>query len=240
MNMKKILLFIILVLASSAFLPSCRKILFDGEDKSRVIQTGDFHAIRISGIYNIVLIQDSAGVVEIKGSNIQSVDAIVTDDTLIIDDHKKIQFNPNKNTIVIHFKSVNYMVTYDPVNVSNKDSIKGEKFSYDAIGEIAQVNLSFNVGYLVLVNSANTLGQFRFSGKATVFSSFNRYGCTIFASNLSCNYAYITNESVGDVYVNSSDFIQAYIWGPGNIYYSGNPLIEIAEKKGDGKLIRFN
>lgn len=229
------------ILASSAFLTSCQKLLFDSEAEFRVIQTGDFHAIRISGIYNIVLVQDSSGIVEITGSNeIKSVDAKIINDTLVIDDHKKMQLNPNKSTIVIHFKSVEYMVTYDPVNVENRDTVRGEKFSYDAIGEIAQVNLSLNVGYMVLVNSANTLGQFRLSGKASAFSCFNRYGSTILASNLSCNNAYITNESAGDVYVSSSDFIQAFIWGPGNIYYSGNPVIEIAEKRGDGKVIRLN
>jgi hypothetical protein len=218
---------------------SCQKILFNEEERAREILLEDFHAVKIKGIYNIILIQDSANRLVITGrNNINSIDAVIRDDTLIINDHRRMSLNPGMNTLVLHFSNLEYMVTYDPVNVSNTDTIKADRFSYDAIGEIAEVRLVIDCNSIIVFNSANTLGYLYFYGKANDCTFCNRYGCCIFAESLSCRRAEIINESVGDVYINASENIKAYIWGPGNIYYYGTPVIEIAERRGEGKVIR--
>lgn len=236
--MKSILIYISLV---SVFFISCQKILFNGEEETREIPLGDFHAVKISGIYNVVITQDYENKLVITGKNdINSIDAMVTDDTLIIENHKNSPFNTEKNNLTLHLSSLDYLVTYDPVNISNTDTLNGERILYDAIGEISQVNMTVDCELLQVVNSANTLGTFYFYGKAATCSFFNRYGCTIFAAGLSCRFAEITNESVGDVHINASENIRAYIWGPGNIYYYGAPEIEVAEQKGKGTIIKLN
>jgi hypothetical protein len=236
--MKSYLIYLVL---ASVFIISCQKIFFNEDESRRELIFKDFHAVKISGIYNIVLIQDSANRLVITGKNdINSIDAVIINDTLIIDDHKKMSLNPAKNTLALHFSNLRYMVTNDPVNVSNTDTIKADRFIYDAIGEIAEVSLVVDCNYLLVVNSANTLGYFYLSGKANDYSFFNRYGCSIFADNLSGKNAEITNESVGDVYINASENITAFIWGPGNIYYHGTPVIQIAEKRGTGRIIRLD
>jgi hypothetical protein len=233
--------FLIYLVLASFFIISCQKIFFNEDESTRELFFEDFHAVKISGIYNIVLIQDSANRLVITGKNdINSIDAVINDDTLIIEDHKKMSFNPSKNTLALHFSDLEYMVSYDPVNVSNTDTIKADQFLYAAIGEIAEVRLVVDCNYFLVVNSANTLGYFYFNGKANNCTFFNRYGCSIFADSLSCKNAEIVNESVGDVYINASENIKAFIWGPGNIYYYGTPVIEIAEKRGDGKIIRLD
>ena len=236
--MKSIILYVSL---ASVFLISCQKIRFNGEEETREIPLGDFHAVKISGIYNVVLTQDYENKLVITGKNdINSINATVIDDTLIIEKHKNSPFNTGKNNLTLHLSSLEYLVTYDPVNIRNTDTLKGERILYDAIGEISEVNMTVDCDLLVVVNSANTLGTFYLYGKAATCSFFNRYGCTIFAGGLSCSYAEITNESVGDVHINASERILAYIWGPGNIYYYGIPLIEIAEQKGKGTVIKLN
>lgn len=236
--MKKILIYIV---SASFLILSCQRILFDKEEQSREQILENFHAVIISGIYNIVLIQDSLNKLVISGKNdINSISAVIKDDTLIIDDHKKMPFNPNKNRLALHFTNLEYLVTYDPVNVSNADTIRADLFQYYALGEIAQVKLTVDCNSFICVNSANTLGYFNFSGKASYCSFFNRYGCSIHAGSLYAKYAEITNESVGDVRINASDHFKAFIRGPGNIYYYGTPVIEIAEKRGDGRVIRVN
>lgn len=236
--MKRLLIYIVF---SSFFICSCQEILFNGENGTREILLEDFHVVKFSGIYNIILVQDSANKLVISGKNdINSIDARVNNDTLIIDDHKKISFNPAENSLYLHFTNLKFMVTYDPVNVSNEDTIKADQFLYDAIGEIAEVRLVVDCNYFAFANSANTLGYSHFKGRAGNCSFFNRYGCTIFADSLSSKNTEVFNESAGDVYVNASEQISAYIWGPGNIYYYGDPAVEIKEKRGDGKIIRLN
>jgi len=236
--MKSLIIYLFL---TSLLIISCQKILFNEDENTRELLLKDFHAVKISGIYNIVLIQDSANRLVITGKNdINSIDAVINDDTLIIDDHKKMSLNTNKNTLNLHFSNLKYMATYDPVNISNTDTIKAGMFYYDAIGEIAEVRLVVDCSYLYVVNFPNTLGYFYFNGKTNGCTFINSYGCSIFADSLSCKNAVIDNASAGDVYVNASENIRAFIRGPGNIYYYGTPDIEIAEKRGDGRIIRID
>ncbi len=233
--MKSSIKYIILL---SLFIFSCQKILFDDDIKTREIFLEDFNAVRIYGIYNIILVQDSSNRLLITGSNdISSVDAIIVDDTLVIDDHKIVSFNPHKNRLILHFSSLNHIATHDPVNISNRDTIVAERFVYHGVGEITEARLVINCNQLIVANSANTLGNFHFTGKASYCLLWNRYGSGMFADSLQCRDADIYTESIGPVNVNASDHIRAFIRGPGNIYYHGNPVIEIVEKNGEGKII---
>lgn len=233
--MKKIFIYFIL---ASLFSVSCNELLFHDEITTRTILFGDFHAVKISGIYDIVLVQDSANRLDITGGNyINSIDAAVIDDTLIIDNHKRMSFNPDKNKLAIHFSNLGYMVTHDPANVTNSDTIYAGQFIFEAFGEIVEARMIFNCDNLYFVSYPYSLGFFHFSGKCNSCILSNSYGSTIFADSLHCKYAEVISYSVGDVYVNASENIRASLDGPGNIYYHGNPVIEIAEKKGSGRII---
>ena len=99
--------FLIYLVLASFLIISCNEIFFNEEESTRELFLQDFRAMKILVIYNMVLIQDSTNRLVITGKNdISSIDALVMDDTLIIDDHKKISFNPNKNTLVLHFSNL--------------------------------------------------------------------------------------------------------------------------------------
>lgn len=233
-KMKKLFTYVFLML----LLVSCQEILFNDKESTRVIQLGDFNAADISGIYDIVLIQDSTNKLVIIGSkDVNSITAVVKNDTLIIDDHKKMTVNPDKNRLAIHFTDIEHLVTNDPVYISNTDTIRTIKFIYAGIGEIAEARLVVDCNYFLIVNSANTLGYSYISGYANSAVLFNRYGSSIFAENLKCRNVEAINGSVGDIYLSASDNITASIWGPGNIYYYGKPVVKITEQTGSGKII---
>lgn len=220
---------------------SCQKILFDDDEGTRTLLTGEFSSVRIKGICNLVLVQDSTEKIVISGSNnIDAVKADVVNDTLLIVDGKGFSLNTAKNTIELHFTTLEHLVTYDPVNLTNKGILKGDRISWDGIGEIAEASLAIDCNLFIFCNSANTLGSVKLSGKAETLVVFNRYGGNVQADRLVCRNADITNESAGDVYVNASDRLIAYIWGPGNIYYHGDPVTDIREIKGTGQLIRIH
>jgi len=235
--MKSFYIYLILV---SVLIISCKKILFNQDESTREIQLENFHALKISGIYNFVLVQDSTNRLVITGKNdIHSIDALIKNDTLIIDDHKKLSFNPNRNTLVLHFSNIKYLDSSDPINLSNRDTIKADQFIFIAGGEIAEVRIVFKCNFFLATNNANTLGYLHFIGKAERCWIWNRYGSCMYADSLHCKDAVIYNESVGDVNINASDNIEAFIRGPGNIGYYGNPVINLAEKRGTGKMIRL-
>jgi len=232
--MKKLFAYILLLILFT----SCQKILFNDDEGTIVIQLEDFHAAEISGIYDIVLVQDSTNKLVITGKkDINSITAFVKNDTLIIDDHKRMSVNPDKNRLTIHFTDIEHLVTNDPVFITNTDTIRTDKFIYAGIGEIAEASLVVDCNYFLIVNSANTLGYSYISGLANTAVLFNRYGSTIFAENLKCRDVEAINGSVGDIYLSASDNISASIKGPGNIYYRGKPVIKITEQTGSGKII---
>jgi Putative auto-transporter adhesin, head GIN domain len=236
--MKSFYIYLILV---SVLIISCQKILFNDDESTREIILKDFHAVKISGIYNFVLIQDSTNRLVIMGKNdINSIDAMIKNDTPIIDDHKNISFNPNKNALTLHFSNLKYIDSSDPINLSNADTIQADQFSLVAGGEIAEVRLVFKCNHFYAVDNSNTLGYFHFIGKTETCWIWNRYGSIMYADSLHCKDAAIYNESVGNVNINASDNIDAFIRGPGNIGYYGTPVINIAEKRGTGKIIRLD
>jgi hypothetical protein len=229
---------LISIVSASFLIVSCQKIFFNDDENTRVISLKDFHAVKITGIYNLVLVQDSANCLVISGKNdIKSIDAVINNDTLIINDNKKISLNTVKNTITLHFSNLDYMATYDPVNVINTGTIKANVFLFMALGEIAEVRLAVDCNYLWAGVSYNSLGYFHFTGKTNGCTLYNCYGFSIFADSLYCKRAEIVNESVGDIHINASQYILAHIRGSGNIYYHGTPVIEIAENRGGGRII---
>jgi hypothetical protein len=220
---------------------SCQEIFFSGEEGRRDIKLESFHTIEISGIYNIILVQDSTDHLVITGqNNIGSINAAVNGDTLDIINRKKMTMNADKNTLEIHFSTVERIVTLDPVDISGQGTIKSENLYLDALGEIANMNLAVDCKYFQLVNSGNTLGNFIFKGKAGDCYIFNRYGCRVFADSLICRSATVLNESVGDVRISALENIQVFIQGPGNILYHGSPYIQILEKRGTGRVIHID
>lgn len=236
--MKRISIYVILITTILTY--SCREILFDDEISTREIYLDDFSALSVNGIYDLVLVQDSANMIEITGSNkISLIDAVIENDTLIIDDHKKFSLNTFRNQLIIHFSTLDFISTNDPVNISNRDTITADRFVYHGIGEITEASFIINCNYLYVATSANTLGNFYFSGRASYCLLWNRYGSGMFADSLICSDADIYTESVGPVNINASEHIRAFIRGPGNIYYYGNPVIDIEEKTGEGKIIKI-
>ncbi|MBK7627890.1 MAG: DUF2807 domain-containing protein [Bacteroidales bacterium] len=232
--MKRLFTYVFLML----LLVSCQKLFFNDDEETRVIQLGDFNAADISGIYDIVLIQDSTNKLVINGKkDVNSITAVVRNDTLVIDDHKRMSVNPDKNTLTIHFTNIEHLVTNDPVYISNNDTIRTDRFIYAGIGEIAEARLVVDCDYFLIVNSANTLGYSYISGYANSAVLFNRYGSSIFAENLKCRNVEALNGSVGDIYLSASDNITASIWGSGNIYYHGKPAVKVTEQTGSGKII---
>jgi hypothetical protein len=219
---------------------SCQSLLFSDSEETHEVRLSDFHAVIFSGIYNILLVQDSANNVIIKGKNhIRSIDAIVRNDTLIIDDHKTLSFNTNKNYLELHFKNLNFIRAFDPVSISNKDTIRTNKLTIETLGEIAEVSMNIQCNFLEVATSANTLGYQYYSGKTDYCVLFCRYGSGFMADNLECKSAEIINDSVGEIRINVSEYMKVYLWGNGNILYKGSPLVEIVSQRGSGKVIHL-
>jgi hypothetical protein len=214
----------------------------DGEIIRKEVSLNEYRYINIYGIYNLILKQDTIHKLIMEGTTdvIADIEAQVIADTLIIRDaHKDLFRIEEKPTLCLQFSDLARLVTYNPVHVTNEDTLKLNRFYFYPIGEIGEASLTVECNFFGLDNSANTLGRFYIRGRTHTAKFFNRYGSSIYADSLVSQIVQVFNESAGDVYVNAGELLEIYIWGPGNIYYSGDPVIEIVEKKDSGKVLKM-
>lgn len=201
-----------------------------------------FNHIRIYGIYDIILRQDTIHQLTIEGAEdfITDIEVRVENDTLIIEDmHKDLFRIEEMPTLYVHFTDLKYLWTFKPVHISNEDTLKLDRFYFYPIGEIGEAYLTVQCNFFGMDNSANTLGRFSIRGTAQNARFYNRYGSSIYADSLKSQVVYVYNESVGDVYVYADELLKVFIWGSGDIYHSGNATPEIVERKGSGMVLRL-
>ena len=234
-----LLMFTILVVFSN-----CEGIFGKGERTviRKEINLDSFRCVSSYGIYNLVLIQDTVHKLTIEGTDdvVNDIEAWVTNDTLVIRDVDKNLFRiEEKPSLYLQFSDIAYLWTCKPVKVTNEDTLRLDRFHYYPIGEICEALLTVECNFFGLDNSANTLGRFYIRGTAQTARFYNRYGSSIYADSLKSQVVYVFNESVGDVYVNADELLKVYIWGLGNIYYSGNAVVEIVEKRNSGQVLKL-
>jgi hypothetical protein len=206
---------------------------------------GRFSYIYVNDIFDLVLVQDSVNKVILKGGEnlLPNVSTEVYNDTLIIEnsticnwlrDYEKIE-------ITVHFIDLRHLITFAPVRITSSDTLMCEYFKYYAIGEIGEADLILNCGYFRFDDSYNTLGQFRFSGKTEMSRFFINYGSSLYAGNLISENTDIYFQTIGDMYIHVTGQLRIWIWGPGNVYYSGNPdTVEVMERKSTGRIIKLD
>jgi hypothetical protein len=224
---------------------SCEGIF--SKDKNEIIRKdialNRFNHIKIYGIYDVILIQDTVHKLTIEGAEdvVADIEAWVDNDTLIIRDmHKNLFRIEERPTLYLHFADITYLCTFNPAKVTNVDTLRLDWFYFYPIGEIGEAQLTVKCNFFGMDNSANTLGRFYIRGMTQTARFYNRYGSSIYADSLISRVVYVFNESVGAVYVNVGEELKVYVWGPGNIYYSGDPDVQIVERRNTGQVLKLN
>ncbi len=230
--------------AAITILIGCKGIFSSDEGNTvrKEINLDDFSNIEIDGIFNIVLKQDTVYKLTLEGAEdfINDIDARVKDGTLIIEDRHQDLFRIEEiPDLYLHFKDIRYLWTFSPVKISCEDTLKLDWFYFYPVGEIGEAELTVQCNFFGMDNSANTLGRFFIRGMAQTAKFYNRYGSSVHADSLTSRVVHVYNESVGDVYVYADDLLEVFIWGPGNIYYTGDPDVQIMEKRSSGQVLKL-
>ena len=100
------------------------------------------------------------------------------------------------------------------------------------------IDLTVNSKYI----NAHMFGtaDLNLSGQCQTFLT-NYFGGTGFIYNsglVVSNYAFISSNTTGDSYINCLGTLDVEIFGQGNVYYSGSPIVQYTSEGGSGKLIK--
>jgi hypothetical protein len=237
-----ILFFLILISCEDN---SSRCFIDKGEIVKQEIIIEDFSNIRIEDIFNIILVQDTLNKIILEGGEnlLPHVKLVVQKDTLLIENSMRCNWlrDYEKVTLSVHFRELKHIVTLAPVNIISNDTLRADTLQYFAIGEIGESDLIMDCGYFRFDDSYSTLGLFKFRGKAGKSRFYVNYGSSVDAMELVSVKSDICQKTIGDIYVNVTEHLRVWIWGPGNVYYSGNPqLVEIMENRSSGKITRID
>lgn len=242
--MKKLIsVIIILFLIYSCEKESSNCFFKKGNITKKEMLLDDFCSIEVHDIFNLILIQDTIHKVVLEGGEnlLPHVETSIKDDTLTIKHSIRCIWlrDYEKINIYVYFSRLDRIVTYAPVKIITSDTLRCNNLEYFAIGEIGEADMILNCNYFRFDDSYSTLGQFKFKGKSDKSRFYVNYGSSLFADSLISKEADIYFKTIGDIRVHVTEHLRAWIWGPGNVYYSGNPgKVEIMEKRSTGSLIK--
>lgn len=116
------------------------------------------------------------------------------------------------------------------------DTLRTASFRLDSYESTGRYDLKLDCLTATLAQHSGVSDVYA-EGKIVTGYYFNVGYGFIYARNLSCNEALVTNQSVNHIYLQADQVLNATIEERGNIYYEGNPDPIVAVIKGTGQLI---
>jgi hypothetical protein len=235
-----------LLIITVLMLTGCEKYaLFDsGEHLVEDRSLSDFSSILVNDIFNITIANDTINHIQvIGGSNVVSqVFTEVKEGRLVLTNEVKAKWSRDyeKIELVIYCKNLQEIELREPSKVITKGVFTGDKLMVWCLGITCELNMDVDLNRLEFVTRAEDFDYCVFKGEVGYLNVWNRGASKFFADSLNVNEAYITNNSIADLYVNVSNKLSVVLDRPGNIYYTGNPSIEIVKQSSSGKLIKVD
>ncbi len=192
------------------------------------------------GKINCYFTQDSIYKIEVEaGKNlIGLIKTEVKGDTLFITNHNKCNFmrsyKPQIN-IYISTPDLKKIIQNGVGTIKSTNTIARDSIYLETWGS---PDIYFNVNCDFLQTHVHNSTAVYTSGFAKNHFAYMWHNSTFFGDNLNTNYTYIFDNTTGNFHCNASNEIDAAIQLSGDIYYSGNPLINVDNIGGTGKLIK--
>jgi len=138
-------------------------------------------------------------------------------------------------TVYITMPRVTYITNAGVGNINSLDSITTDSFQVSTTSA-GEINLA--VRALQIQAHIFGTGDITLSGKCSQFACSHLSGTGFsYCNNLITGYSFISNSGTGDCHVNVTGELDAEIYGSGNIYYSGSPIIK-STITGSGQVIK--
>lgn len=241
--MNKFILYIIIL---STSLLSCQKEnmgdCFKSTGKKTIVTRASqpFSRIRMDDGINVYITQSSQTSIEVEGGE-NLLDNVITelkDGFLIIENRNKCNWVRSfKKEINVYLKidSLNEIDYSGSGNIILQNTLNVDRFIINMQEASGDVNLDLNCSYLELKIHTGP-GKITSTGNTQEMVIYNNGPGFINAQNLSSHTALAINRNTGKIFVAASSNLKAEIFGSGNIYYFGNPLVDFT-KNGSGDLV---
>ena len=244
-NKRLVLVFpvIVLLIISSCSKNSCVKSSGEIVEEERLIE--EFTKLTIEDLFTVYYKHDSINRVVISaGKNL--IDQIITevsDSNLLIENINRCNWMRSlkvRPEITVYAKKINTVLMNGESDFISIDTITTEVFTYEVWSGVSSTELLLDCSQLNFSLNATT-GDYNISGRAGVEYIYSVGNSYVYASNLMSAFSFISSNSTGDIYVNSSQKIEVHLLNSGDIFYSGCPSVAlIIEQLSTGSLIHLD
>lgn len=236
-----------IIIISAVFLIGCKKpnerSCWKGAGKvvSESRELANKSVINIFDDADVVLIQDNLNYIEIESySNLVSFIETNSSDTAIeIRNQNRCNFIRDKsiqNTITIHFSDIQTLNLYGTGKVNFMGEIIQNNLEINSYKSRSEFTLNISCNQLKCVFMEGSINA-NLSGSSDSTYIYQSKHSIVDASNLSSSYLHFSNRSTGDGHVGPTNTLAAELLDVGNIYYQGNPTLNILADIGLGNII---
>lgn len=204
----------------------------------------EFNVLQINDALNITLTQDTFNSIKIKGGEnlIPFIKTENQENTLIIWNDNTCNFLRSYKkdlSVTLTYKSLDSIAIFGQCKLFSTNANTSTSPVYiEVMSDIASCDLKFDNAHIRLYVWDAT-GDYAFSGNTEYFYVLNRGTAFVRAENMVAKICSVKNRSTGDVFINVTDELKVELTNLGDIFYLGNPSIEIEEESSDGKLKPF-
>jgi len=212
-----------------------------GKVVSETRELANKSVINIFDDADVILIQDNLNYIEIESySNLVSFIKTNSSDTAIeIKNLNRCNFIRDKsiqNTIIIHFSDIQTLNLYGTGKINFRDEIIQNNLEINSYKSRSEFTLNISCNQLKCVFMEGSINA-NLSGSSDSTYIYQSKHSIVDASNLSGSYLHFSNRSTGDGHVGPTNTLAAELLDVGNIYYQGNPTLNILADIGLGNII---
>lgn len=204
---------------------------------------GAFHSIDIEGRFLITVCQDSTYTTTLKGAEglLSNVEMEIQDSILKVSNNNTCRFlnsYEDQITLEIGMGLIKGMTFENPQSFKTCGVIKAHRLELKLIDCAQETTVSGQFDQIILrvdLGSSNV----KLSGRTRFIDIDHRSYGHVYARELETGTVFSKSNSTGDIYVRPSDRLSAKLGGSGNVYYSGNPTLEVEiDPTASGKVVR--
>lgn len=180
--------------------------------------------------------------VRAEGNLIDEIETSRKDSTLYIRNNNRCnwvrKFNPELVVEVWVKELNNIFVESSDGNIYFSDTLDSYIFRFDSYDSQGKFHLKLN-SFIATLAMHTGPSDMKAEGIALVQYNYSAGFGKMECLGLKSEKIYMNNKGTNDVYVRSSEVIEAKIESQGNIFYTGDPVSVKAELLGSGKIIKL-
>lgn len=233
------------VLLSSCKAPVCDCFDSAGKPGSQVREVPFFTQIVTNDNVNVYISMGNPEKVTIEGGGnlISNISADVSNGVLTLHNYNMCNwlrsYKKSGINVYITMPQLTTITNSGYGTVYSQGTLAFDSLVLNTTNSPGDIDLTVNSQYI----NAHMFGtaDLRLSGQCQNFFT-NYFGGTGFIYNnnlVISNYAYVSSNTTGDCYLNcSGGTLAVKIFGEGNVYYSGSPMVQYTSEGGSGQLIK--